>query len=71
MCVDAIAEYRCSDYHEALGQRRCRFVGFIPCDRALQLHIMCRNRPMVIHHEFDDLSVDCPVCRGETPPESP
>ncbi|KAI9733665.1 MAG: hypothetical protein M1834_003267 [Cirrosporium novae-zelandiae] len=73
MCQNVYARYRCSNGHGAKGEDPLRLKHLVRCHAAVtrRTGVTCRQREDVHILQEDDPRIDCPSCKGETPPESP
>ncbi|KAF2245218.1 hypothetical protein BU26DRAFT_522317 [Trematosphaeria pertusa] len=74
MCQNVYAEFRCADTHEQRGEDRTRLKHIARCDTALnsptgQSCLDPRDNVHIVQEDEPD--INCPECRGETPPETP
>jgi len=72
MCDKVYAEFACADYHEARQEARERLKHIDKCF-ASRGGPTCNENAMdsVIDRGEDEPDMECPECRGETPPETP
>ncbi|KAH9222680.1 hypothetical protein DL95DRAFT_380396 [Leptodontidium sp. 2 PMI_412] len=73
MCDDGVAEFACTDRHEARGEDRARLKEIKRCLAGEHAGVSCSPNQRGRAHDWQDdgPDQDCPECRGETPPETP
>lgn len=72
MCDDGVAEFACAGRHRARGEDRTRLKKFKKCLYVQNNDLpACAVRDRSHDWQDDDLTQDCPECRGETLPETP
>ncbi|KAF2185437.1 hypothetical protein K469DRAFT_707687 [Zopfia rhizophila CBS 207.26] len=73
MCQNARAMFACSTWHASLGDEPTRIKHINQCRAAITRGQSCPEDQRTNDHvlQEDEPSINCPECRGETPPETP
>jgi len=77
MCSNVVARFRCRDRHQqrgdGWGQNSDMKLKYIAkCTQARQNGLpACAQRDTIHIASEDENDMDCPECKGDTPPETP